>query len=75
MFRMTINDWAWCVVVFVLALQIQFERHRSRERDAAIRQLQGEVKFLDERLNNRPSVFEVQLYIEDAMKQKKGGDT
>lgn len=67
---MTINEWAWCVIVIVIALQIQFERHCGRERDAAIEQLKTEVKFLGERLNDRPSTFEVLLYIEDANKRK-----
>jgi hypothetical protein len=74
MFRLTLNDWFWCVIVFVLVMQILFEKQRGCERDAAIERLQGEVKFLDSRLNDRPSTFEVLLYIEDAFeKRKKGG--
>lgn len=73
MFRMTINDWAWCVVVIVLTSQIVIEKWRGWERDAAIKALQGGVKFLDERLNDRPSTFEVLLFIEDAL-NKNGGD-
>ncbi len=71
MFRMTINDWAWCVIAIALASQIVIEKWRGWERDKAIEKLQGEVKFLDERLNNRPSVYEVLLYIEDANKRKR----
>jgi hypothetical protein len=74
MFRMTLNDWAWIVIVLVLGMQILFEKQRGCEQDAAIGRLQGEVRFLDSRLNDRPSTFEVLLYIDDAFeKRKKGG--
>jgi hypothetical protein len=71
---MTLNDWAWIVIVLVLGMQTLFEKQRGCERDAAIKRLQGEVEFIDSRLNNRPSTFEVLLYIDDAFeKRKKGG--
>ncbi len=71
MFKMTINDWAWFVIAIVLAIQIVIEKWRGWERDKAIEVLRGEVRFMDERLNDRPSVYEVLLYIEDANKRKR----